>query len=135
MLLTTIPVGWEGRTDVGPILEVHADGRAVKSLDAASPDRKVGTAPQKVNGRIPPEAMATAMAEARELATADMGMPKEGDHSSTLLDFLGATPDQDVHLVVYSPGSSEGLSDEQEANRRRFDDLCKKLLDSFVPDR
>ncbi|RDI67456.1 hypothetical protein [Nocardia pseudobrasiliensis] len=134
-MLTTIPVGWEGRTDLGPTLEVMTDGRAVKSPDAASAERKPGTAPQKLTGRIAPEVLAAAMVEAKALAAMDMGMPSDGDSSSTLLDFLGATPDQDVHLVVYSPNASGGLSDEQKGARQRFNELCKRLLDGFAQDR
>ncbi|MFI5775917.1 hypothetical protein [Nocardia sp. NPDC051570] len=111
------------------------DGRAVESPDAASAERKPGTAAQKLSGRIAPEVLSAAMGEAKALAAADMGMPKDGDSSSTLLDFLGAAPDQDVHLVVYSPSATDGLSDQQKANRQRFAELCKKLLDGFVQDR
>ncbi len=134
-MLTTIPGGWEGRTDLGPTLEVVTDGRAIKSPDAASAERKPGTAPQRLSGRIAPEVLAAAMAEAKALAAVDMGMPSNGDASSTLLDFLGPTPDQDVHLVVYSPNAAEGLSDEQKVARQRFNELCERLLNGFVQDR
>ncbi|MGV9676718.1 hypothetical protein ACWDSJ_15685 [Nocardia sp. NPDC003482] len=134
VVLTTIPTGWDARTDLQPILEVRGDGRAVRSPDAASADRAPGAAPQRTNGRVPVEVLTDAAAEAHTLATADMGMPQNGDSGSTLLDFLGDTPDQDVHLVVYSPATDTGLSDEQKANRKRFADLCSRLLDSFVAD-
>ncbi|MCM6774724.1 hypothetical protein NDR87_12670 [Nocardia sp. CDC159] len=134
-MLTTIPSGWEGRTDLGPTLEVRADGRAVMRPDAASVERGVGVGARQVSGRVAPEVVAAAVGEAKALAAVDMGVPRDGDASSTLLDFLGATPDQDVHLVVYSPGASEGLSEEQKVNRQRFADLCKRLLDGFVADR
>ncbi|MEG8179515.1 hypothetical protein [Nocardia terpenica] len=107
----------------------------MRSSDAASADRKPGTAPQRVAGRVGADVLAAGMAEARALVAVDMGTPREGDHGTALLDFLGASPDQDVHLVVYGPAYTEGLSDDQKANRKRFNDLCTKLLDAFVQDR
>ncbi|RDI50666.1 hypothetical protein [Nocardia mexicana] len=135
LTLTTIPAGWQVRTDLAPTLQVQPDGRAVASLDAASPDRPVGAAPKSATGRVAPDVVNSALAEAKSLADADMGMPSDADGSSTMLDFLGATPDQDVHLIVYSQGKEEGLSQEQLSQRKRFDDLCKKLLSAFAQDR
>ncbi|GAB2695353.1 hypothetical protein [Nocardia thraciensis] len=135
LTLTTIPAGWQVRTDLAPTLQVQPDGRAVASLDAASPDRPVGAAPKSATGRVAPEVVNSALAEAKSLADADMGMPSDADGSSTMLDFLGAAPDQDIHLIVYAQGKQEGLSPEQQSQRKRFDDLCKKLLSAFVQDR
>ncbi|MBB5915777.1 hypothetical protein BJY24_004689 [Nocardia transvalensis] len=135
LTLTTIPAGWQVRTDLAPTLEVQQDGRAVSSPDAASPDRKADTAPKKVNGHVAPDVLAWAQGEARTLADTDMGMPGNADGSSTALDLLGPAPDQDLHLIVYAPDSADGLSDDQKSNRTRFTALCKKLVDSFVQDR
>ncbi|MCM6777985.1 hypothetical protein NDR87_31180 [Nocardia sp. CDC159] len=135
VVLSVIPDGWAGRTDLVPMLQVQADGQAVKSPDAISEDRKQGAAPQQLNGRIAPEVLAAALAEAKALANVDMGTPEGGYRGSALLDFLGATPDQDVHLVNYSPAVTDGLSEEQITARHRFADLCRKLLDAFVQNR
>jgi hypothetical protein len=121
VLLTTIPAAGT------PGLTVQADGRAVEAV-AETPD----STPQTRNGHIPPETLTAAFAEAKSLAALDMGEPEDGG-DSTLLDFLGASPDQDVHLVVYGSGATEGLSDEEKTNRAHFADLCKTLTDAFVP--
>ncbi|WP_280265525.1 hypothetical protein [Nocardia wallacei] len=135
LTLSTIPPGWQVRTDLAPTLQVQPDGRAVASLDAASPDRPVGAAPKSATGRVAPEVVNSALSDAKSLADADMGMPSDADGSSTALDFLGTAPDQDVHVIVYAQGKEEGLTQEQQAQRKRFDDLCKKLLSAFVQDR
>ncbi|RDI65052.1 hypothetical protein [Nocardia pseudobrasiliensis] len=134
VVFSMIPDGWEDRTDLAPMLQVHADGQAVKSPDAVSEERKRGTAPQQLQGRIAPDVLAAAFAEARSLAKVDMGIPKSGK-GSAVLNFLGATPDQDVPLVNYAPASTDGLSDDQIDARHRFADLCRKLLDGFVQNR
>ncbi|WP_024805517.1 hypothetical protein [Nocardia sp. BMG51109] len=134
LTLTTIPAGWRERTDLRPTLQVQPDGRAVESPDATDPKRPADTPPKQVNGRVAAEAVNSALAEARSLATADLGTPPNGDAGSTLLDFLGTTPDQDVHLALYAPDSTDGWTSEQLANRQRFTDLCAKLVTSFAPD-
>ncbi|NKY86972.1 hypothetical protein [Nocardia veterana] len=133
--LTTIPGGENAGVTPAPTLLVYSDGRAVHSPDAATPDRPADKAPQQRNGHVPLDVVHAAAEDAKKLAAADLGMPKDGSGGSTLLDFLGSTPDQDVHLVVYSPGGTDGLTDAQKADRTRFADLCKKLVDGFVADR
>ncbi|WP_227981760.1 hypothetical protein [Nocardia spumae] len=133
--LTTIPGGEHADVTPAPTLLVYADGHAVHSPDAADPKRAADKAPKQRNGHISPDAVHAAADDARALAAADLGMPKDGGGGSTLLDFLGATPDQDVHLVVYSPGGTDGLNDAQKADRERFTALCKKLVDAFEADR
>ncbi|WP_063906155.1 hypothetical protein [Nocardia kruczakiae] len=133
--LTTIPGGEHAGVTPAPTLLVYSDGHAVNSPDAADPDRPADKAPRQRNGHVSLDAVHAAAEEAKKLAAADLGMPTDGSGGSTLLDFLGATPDQDVHLVVYSPGGTDGLTDAQKADRTRFADLCKKLVDAFVADR
>ncbi len=133
--LTTIPGGEHAGVTPAPTLLVYSDGHAVNSPDAADPDRPADKAPRQRNGHVSLDAVHAAAEEAKKLAAADLGMPTDGSGGSTLLDFLGATPDQDVHLVVYSPGGTDGLTDAQKADRTRFSDLCKKLVDAFVADR
>ncbi|MGA4789389.1 hypothetical protein [Nocardia sp. AB354] len=133
--LTTIPGGEHAGVTPVPTLLVYSDGHAVDSPDAADPDRPADKAPRQRNGHVSLDAVHAAAEDAKKLAAADLGMPKDGNGGTTLLDFLGATPDQDVHLVVYSPGGTDGLTDAQKADRSRFADLCKKLVDAFVADR
>ncbi|MFI5782920.1 hypothetical protein [Nocardia sp. NPDC051570] len=135
VVFSMIPDGWADRTDLVPLLQAQADGQAVKSPDAVSEDRKRGTAPQQLQGRIAPDVLAAAVTDARSLVSVDMGIPEGGNKGAALLDFLGATPDQDIHLVNYSPASTDGLSDDQITARHRFADLCRKLLDAFVQNR
>ncbi|MGY1895250.1 hypothetical protein [Nocardia gipuzkoensis] len=132
--LTTIPDGWQARTDLRPQLEIFADGRAVSSPDAVATDRRPETAPKRIDGHIPPDVLSAALAETNALAAADLGVPRPIDQSSRIIDYMPQSPAQDVHLVVYSPETTEGLGSEQQAARKRFADLYKKLLDAFVQD-
>lgn len=127
VVLTTIPGGAE-TADPGPTLSVGPDGRGTGLTTDAN------AAPERANGHIPPDVLAATFAEARALSTADMGEPKEGK-DSTLLDFLGTTPDQDVHLVAYGLDTAGELTKVQQANRARFAYLCTKLTAAFIPDR
>ncbi|QBS39999.1 hypothetical protein [Nocardia sp. CS682] len=133
LTLTTIPNGWQTRVDLRPQLEVSGDGRAVKTLDAVAAERNPDTPPQKVNGHIPPEDLAAALAETRALADLDFGMPTITDQGSQIIDLMPQPPEADAHLIVYAPGSTEGLSPDQQSARKRFADLYRKLLDAFVP--
>ena len=133
--LTTIPGGEHAGVTPAPTLLVYSDGHAVNSPDAADPKRPADKAPKQRNGHVSLDVVHSVAAEAKKLGEADLGMPKDGGGGSTLLDFLGDTPDQDVHVVVYSPGGSESLSDAQKADRTRFTELCKKLVDAFKADR
>ncbi|MEV6097530.1 hypothetical protein [Nocardia sp. NPDC051981] len=36
-------------------------------------------------------------------------------------------------LIVYAPELGDGLSDDQKASHKRFDDLFQRLLNAFVP--
>ncbi|MGK8490907.1 hypothetical protein [Nocardia asiatica] len=134
LTLTTIPDGWQTRTDLRPQLEIFADGRAVSSPDAVAADRRPETPPKRIDGRIPPEVLSAALAETTALAAADLGVPRPIDQSSRIIDYMPESSAQDVHLVVYSPEITEGLGAEQQAARKRFADLYKKLLDAFVQD-
>jgi hypothetical protein len=127
LMLTTIP-GGDGHSDITPTLQVRADGHAVKAADASGKN-------QPVNGTIPGDVLAGVLSDVKALVPADMGVPRNADKSSTLLDYVGATPDQDMHLVVYAPNASDGLTDAEKTNRKRFTELCTELLGAFVPDR
>jgi hypothetical protein len=127
VVLTTIR-GGSGSVDPTPTLSVRADSRAVGSTTDTH------AAPHPANGHVPTDVLTASYAEAKSLAAADMGEPAEGSAGSTLLDFLGPTPDQDIHLVVYGPDTSNDLTPEQQANRARFAYLCTKLTAAFVPD-
>ncbi|QIS13474.1 hypothetical protein [Nocardia arthritidis] len=132
LTLTTWPGGWQGRTDLRPILEVSADGRAVKSPDAADPNRGSDKAPQRVDGHIPADVLSAAVTETKAVAALDLGMPSNSDQGSQIIDLMTQAPDQDVHVVMYAPDSTENLSAEQQANRKRFSELYRKLVDAFV---
>ncbi len=133
--LTTIPGGARADATPAPTLLVYSDGHAVHSPDAADPKRPADKAPKQHKGNISLDVVRAVAADANKLGAADLGMPKDSGGGSTLLDFLGDTPDQDVHLVMYSPGGTEGLTDAQKADRTRFTELCKKLVDAFKADR
>ncbi|MEU1544172.1 MULTISPECIES: hypothetical protein [Nocardia] len=132
--LTTIPDGWQARTDLRPQLEIFADGRAVSSPDAVAAERRPETPPKRIDGHIPPDVLSAALAETKALATVDLGVPAATDQSSRIIDFMPQSPSEDVHLVVYSPDTTEGLGAEQQAARKRFADLYRKLLDAFAQD-
>ncbi|WP_328290407.1 hypothetical protein [Nocardia aurantiaca] len=124
LTLTAMPAGWQTRTDLRPVLEVQSDGQAVKrAADSAQP----------VNGTVPADVLDAAATEIRALAAVDMGTPEAADKGTSIIDYMPRTPDQDVHLIVYAPELSEGLSDEQKASRKRFDDLFQRLLNAFTP--
>lgn len=125
--LSTMPGGEHAGNAPEPTLLVYSDGHAVHNPKHPS-DKK------QEKGHVPLDVVHDAAAKAKKLAEVDMGMPEGGDGGSTLLDFLGTSPDQDVHLVVYSPTGTDGLNDEQKAGRARFTKLCKKLVDAFEPD-
>lgn len=133
--LTTMPNGWQSRVDLRPELEVFPDGRAIKQPDAISADRKPETPPTRLAGRIPQEVLSAALAETRAMAAVDLGLPNATEKGTRIIDFMPQPPDQDVHLVVYAPESTEGLNPEQQGARKRFDELYRRLLDSFVQDR
>ncbi|SUA80810.1 Uncharacterised protein [Nocardia otitidiscaviarum] len=134
--LTSIPNGWLiGRTDLRPLLEVQADGRAIRRPDAADPDRSANTPPQEITGTIPQEVVTAAITETRALTTLDMGNAGVSNQSSMILDYTPQQPDQDAHVIVYDPETTDGLTEEQRANRTRFATLSEKLLDAFVADR
>ncbi|MFI9511390.1 hypothetical protein [Nocardia sp. NPDC052566] len=134
LTLTTMPNGWQSRTDLRAQLEVFADGRAVKVPDATAPTRDPNTPPQRIGGHIPTDVLAASVAETKSLAAVDLGTPGATDQGSQIIDLLPQQPDQDVHVVMYAPDATEGLSAEQQAARKRFADLFRKLLDSFVKD-
>lgn len=135
LTLTTTPGGWESRVDLRPQLQVFPDGRAIRVPDAASPDRAPETLPQQLNGHIPTEVLTTALTETRAIAQLDLGTPSVSDQGSKIIDLMGDQPDQDAHAVMYAPEFTEGLSTEQQSTRIRFNELYRKLLDSFVQDR
>ncbi|MFI6167037.1 hypothetical protein ACIBCN_09625 [Nocardia sp. NPDC051052] len=134
LTLTKIPNGWQTRVDLRPQLEVSGDGRAVKTPDAVAAERDPDNLPQKLNGHIPPDVLAAALTETRALATVDFGMPTITDQGSQIIDLMPQAPEEDAHLVVYAPESTEGLAPEQQAARKRFTDLYRKLLEAFTQD-
>ncbi|MFG2443437.1 hypothetical protein ACGFQG_11220 [Nocardia fluminea] len=129
--LTTIPDGWSQRTDLRPILQVFADGKAVHMPDAVSKDRKPETAPKKVTGKVAADVISAALAEIDALAESDFGMPAGDNRGTQIIDLMPDDPTEETHLVIYSPEASDGLTPEQKAARKRFTDLYKKLVDAF----
>lgn len=122
--LTAMPAGWQTRTDLHPSLEVQPDGRAVKRADNDA---------QPVNGSISADVLGAAATEVEALAAMDMGTPEQSDKGTSIIDYMPQSPEQDVHLIVYAPEVSDGLTDDQKASRKRFDDLFQRLLNAFVP--
>ncbi|MFC4373596.1 hypothetical protein ACFO5K_05735 [Nocardia halotolerans] len=129
--LTTIPDGWAVRTDLRPVLQIFPDGDAVYRPDAVSKDRAAETAPEKVTGTVATEVISAARDEIEALREVDFGIPTGEGKGTQIIDLLPANPDDDAHLVVYSPDSTAGLNPEQQAARKRFTDLTKKLVDAF----
>ncbi|GAB4585240.1 hypothetical protein [Nocardia sp. IFM 10818] len=121
-MLTTMPNGWQSRLDLRPVLEIRSDGTAVRRPDGG---------PRELQGKVPTEVTTAAATEIRALAQVDLGTPTVTDQGNMILDFMPAQPDPDVHLIVYAPESTEGLTDEQVAARARFATLYDKLLDAF----
>ncbi|MFE7800251.1 hypothetical protein [Nocardia sp. NPDC057440] len=132
LTLTTMPSGWQSRIDLRPALEVYPDGRAIKTPDATAADRVPSTPPQRLNGTVSPDVLNAALAEIRALATLDLGIPNATDQGTQIIDVMPQQPDQDVHVILYAPELTEGLTTEQQAARRQFADLYRKLLESFV---
>ncbi|MET9486345.1 hypothetical protein [Nocardia sp. NPDC006630] len=120
-LLTSMPNSWENIGNPQPALEIWADGRAI--------ERRNG---QEIYGKVAAEVTTAAAAEVRSLALADMGTATLTDQGAAIIDFMPAPPDQDVHLVVYSPGALDGLTDDQKACRQRFTEVFQCLLNAFV---
>lgn len=133
--LTTIPAGWQERTDLRPVLQIFADGKAIKSPDAISADRKKETAPKKVEGTVPAEVISAAGDEVRALRDLDFGLPTGDGKGSQLIDLMPADLAGEAHVVVYSPEVTDGLNAEQQAARKRFTDLYRKLVDAFAEKR
>lgn len=132
LTLTTMPSGWQSRIDLRPALEVYPDGRAIKTPDATAADRVPTTPPQRLNGTVSPDVLNAALAEIRALATLDLGMPSATDQGTQIIDVMPQQPDQDVHVIMYAPDLTDGLTSEQKAARQRFGDLYRKLVGSFV---
>lgn len=129
--VTTIPDGWSQRTDLRPVLEVFADGKAVHSPDAVSKDRKPETAAKQVTGTVAADVISAARDEINALQEVDFGIPSGEGKGTTIIDLMPEDLVGDAHLVVYSPDSTDGLNPDQQAARKRFTDLCKKLVDAF----
>ncbi len=129
--LTTIPDGWSQRTDLRPVLQVFADGKAVHMPDAVSKDRKPETAPKKVNGKVATDVISAAREEINALKDTDFGIPAGDNRGTQIIDLMPDDPADEAHLVIYSPEASDGLNPEQTAARKRFTDLYKKLVDAF----
>ncbi|MFF2551014.1 hypothetical protein ACFVUS_08435 [Nocardia sp. NPDC058058] len=120
-MLTTMPNAWASTPDIRPALEVQSDGHALRRQDG-----------REINGYIPADALVAATTEVRALALSDMGSPSVSDQGNMIIDFMPKAPDQDVHLIVYAPEFSDGLTDEQKASRKRFADVYQRLLNAFV---
>ncbi|MEV6276464.1 hypothetical protein [Nocardia sp. NPDC051832] len=132
--LTNIPHGWSGRHDLRPELEVYPDGRAIKKPDAAFAGRAPDVPPQQLNGSIRADVLRAAQAEIRSLSMVDLGEPAVTDESKQIIDLMPEERGQEVHLILYAPGFSEGLSPEQQDGRIRFAALYRRLFDAFVQD-
>ncbi|MGV9612505.1 hypothetical protein [Nocardia xishanensis] len=135
LTLTTMPAGWQDRIDLRPVLEVYADGHAVRKPNAVAPERDRNTPPREVNGAVRREVIDAAIAELTALSTADLGVPAAGDGGSQIVDVMPEPPGQDLHVIVYAPDATDGLSAEQQSARKRFADVYRGLLDAFVADR
>ncbi|MGW5318664.1 hypothetical protein [Nocardia thailandica] len=133
--LTTIPAGWQERTDLRPELRIFADGKAIKSPDAISADRKKETEPKKVEGTVPADVISAAGDEVRALRELDFGVPTGEGKGSRLIDLMPADLAGEAHVVVYSPEVTDGLTPDQQAARKRFTDLYRKLVDAFTEKR
>ncbi|MFC6012451.1 hypothetical protein [Nocardia lasii] len=129
--LTTIPDGWSQRTDLRPVLQVFADGKAVHMPDAASKDRKPENPPKKVTGKVAEDVISAARDEINALKDIDFGLPAGDNRGTQIIDLMPDDPTDDAHLVVYSPDAADGLNAEQKDARKRFTDLYKKLIDAF----
>lgn len=131
--LTTLPDGWDGRTDLRPQLEVFGDASAHRYPDAVAPERDPGTPAKQVRGSVPKEALDEAITEIRALAEVDLGIPASADNKSgsQIIDVMPENPGEDVHLILYSPGNDEGLTDGHKAARERFADVYRELIDAF----
>lgn len=134
LTLTTIPSGWSERVDLRPMLQIYADGHAIKQPDAAATTRAADVPPQRLSGTIATDVLNAALAETTSLAALDLGMPADTDKGTQIIDLMPAPPDQDVHVLMYAPDATDGLTPDQQANRNRFTDLYRKLLDAFVQD-
>ncbi|WP_433733621.1 hypothetical protein ACQP0C_15660 [Nocardia sp. CA-129566] len=134
LTLTTIPTGWSERVDLRPMLQIYADGRAVHQPDAAATPRAADVSPQRLTGTVPTDVLNAALAETRALAALDLGMPSNDDQGLQIIDLMPAPPDQDVHALMYAPEATQGLTTDQQDNRKRFTDLYRKLLDAFSQD-
>ncbi|MEU8898330.1 hypothetical protein [Nocardia sp. NPDC048505] len=130
--LTNIPHGWSGRNDLRPELQVYADGRAIMKPDAAAPARPPDVPPQELHGVIRPDVLQAAQAEIRSLTEVDFGEPTTTDEAKQIIDYLPRTRGKELHLILYAPGATEGLTTEQQDGRIRFAALYRRLLDAFV---
>ncbi|WP_040797122.1 hypothetical protein [Nocardia higoensis] len=129
--LTTIPGGWTMRTDLRPQLEVDADGSALHRPDVLSTDRAADTAPREVRGTVPAEDLDKALDRIRALRETDFGVPAVTDHGIQIIDLMPENPSEDVHLVLYAPDVTDGLSDEQRDARKKFAEVFDSLMDAF----
>ncbi len=127
LVLTDMPEG--AHAGIIPALNLLVDGHGVRTSTDSG-----GTTPHTTKGHIPSDVLAAAFAEAASLATLDMGTPDDAT-GSTLLDFLGQSPNQDVHLIAYGSDTADTLSNAQKAARARFAALRDKLTKAFVADK
>ncbi|UGT63266.1 hypothetical protein [Nocardia asteroides] len=131
LTLTAIPNGWQTRVDLRPELQVYADGRAVRVPDAIATDRGPDAAPHEVEGTVPADVLKAAVSETAELAELDLGLPSVSDQGSRIIDVMPERDAEAVHAIVYAPGFTDGLNDDQKKARDRFDRLYRKVLDAF----
>ncbi|WP_067859582.1 hypothetical protein [Nocardia shimofusensis] len=129
--LTTIPSGWTARTDLRPLLEVDADGTALHRPDILSPDRAADTAPREVEGKVSTDDLEKALERIRELRETDFGVPAVTGQGIQIIDLMPENPSDDVHLVLYAPDATDGLSDEQRDAREKFAEVFDDLIDAF----
>ncbi|WP_067656919.1 hypothetical protein [Nocardia harenae] len=131
LTLTAIPNGWQTRVDLRPELQVYADGRAVRVPDAIAANRAPDATPREVEGTVPADVLKAAVSETAELAKLDLGMPSVSDQGSRIIDVMPAQDAEAVHAIVYAPGFTDGLNDDQKKARDRFDRLYRTVIDAF----
>ncbi|GGK39621.1 hypothetical protein [Nocardia camponoti] len=132
LTLTTIPEGWSLRTDLRPVLKVYSDGSALRSPDATSKDRKPDTAPKEEKGTVAADVIAAATDEIVALKDVDMGIPVGDGKGTQIVDLMPSDAAGEVHLIVYSPNSTDGLNPDQTAARKRFTEVYRKLVEAFT---
>ncbi|KAA0021911.1 hypothetical protein [Antrihabitans cavernicola] len=127
--LVTTPNGWQRRANLQPELIVYADGHAVSTPNAVGPSGAPDPPPPSLPGYIPKCLIDDAIADTVALRGVDFGSPTITDQGSRSIDY---THDPAVHLSIYAPGATNGLTQAQIDARARFAALYGKLIGGFV---